>query len=197
MGVWVGPGWPEAGLGTKPPGSPYLELGRRPGARRGESERRSFGTMVPSPAVGRRVQRRGAGPAALPPARPQSQAEAGEGTAAAVEGYGQFPFGGSTGSRPPSPPRRGGGDSRGHKEERDPPRRHHPGLPPPTARASPLASLTHSSVPQLMAEPEATGAGRLAPRCPLARPDFPLPQARAGEALPRKVPPATTGFPSE
>lgn len=85
---------------------------------------------------------------------------------------------------PPSPPRRRGG-SPGHKEERDPPRRRHPGLPPPTARASPLSSLTHSSVPQLMAEPEATGAGRLAPRCPLARPDFPLPQARAGEALPR------------
>lgn len=24
MGVWAGPGWPEAGLRTKPPGSPYL-----------------------------------------------------------------------------------------------------------------------------------------------------------------------------
>lgn len=28
MGVWAGPGWPEAGLGTKPPGSPYLGRGR-------------------------------------------------------------------------------------------------------------------------------------------------------------------------
>ena len=29
MGVWAGPGWPEAGLRTKPPGSPYLGLRRR------------------------------------------------------------------------------------------------------------------------------------------------------------------------
>lgn len=29
MGVWAGPGWPEAGLRTKPPGSPYLGRGRR------------------------------------------------------------------------------------------------------------------------------------------------------------------------
>ena len=29
MGVWAGPGWPEAGLRTKPPGSPYLGLQRR------------------------------------------------------------------------------------------------------------------------------------------------------------------------
>lgn len=29
MGVWAGPGWPEAGLRTKPPSSPYLGLGRR------------------------------------------------------------------------------------------------------------------------------------------------------------------------
>lgn len=29
MGVWAGPDWPEAGLRTKPPGSPYLGPERR------------------------------------------------------------------------------------------------------------------------------------------------------------------------
>lgn len=46
MGVWAGPGWPEAGLRTKPPGSPYL--GRRRRAVPRGSPRRP-GPETPSP----------------------------------------------------------------------------------------------------------------------------------------------------
>lgn len=46
MGVWAGPEWPEAGLRTKPPGSPYLGRERRAAA--GGSPR-CPGPATPSP----------------------------------------------------------------------------------------------------------------------------------------------------
>lgn len=46
MGVWAGPDWPEAGLGTKPPGSPYLGRERRAAPR---SSSRGPGPATPSP----------------------------------------------------------------------------------------------------------------------------------------------------
>lgn len=96
MGLWAGPGWPEAGLGTKPPGSPYLGRGRwaaprgsprRPGpatpSPRGPSpglgatagplparEQRPFGTMDPLPRLrAKRYKGRGARPGNEPGVR--------------------------------------------------------------------------------------------------------------------------------
>lgn len=184
MGVWVGPGWPEAGLGTKPPRSPYLELGRRPGARRGDPSGAPSGQWLPPPPSG--AGYKGAARGRAPVRKVSRRRERGRRwPSRAAAG----PLGGNTGGRPDASPQPSGLPR--HKEARE--SAPSPGLPPPTARAALPSTLTHSSVPQLMAEPEATGAGRLLPRS--SRPDFPSSgsarQVSASKAA------ATTGSPSE
>lgn len=172
----------------------------------GRAERRSFGTMAPLPSLprpparppsGARVQRRGAGPGARPPK--SGAGGRGDGGGGRL-GLKPVPSAGAQAAAP-SPPGRGVRELSRHKEERDPaPRGAAPGFPPPppTARAGRPGtphSLTHSSVPQLMAEPEATW--RRQAGFPLLRsPRLFPPRARAAKSLPRKLPP-TTGFPSE
>lgn len=125
--------------------------------------------------------RSGAGrPAARPPLRPlagpQSQAEAGEGTAAAVEGCGQSPR-----REHRQPPRR----LPRHKEERDPraaPR--HPGAPAADGARRPALLLLLLLAPHSPTAPCPSSwrnVRRLAPAglLPLsARADFPPPRAR-------------------
>lgn len=65
MGLGAGPGWPEAGLGTKPPGSPYLGRGRW-AAPRGSPH--LPGPATPSP----QGPSPGLGAAAGPPLRPRT-----------------------------------------------------------------------------------------------------------------------------
>lgn len=105
MGVWAGPDWPEAGLRTKPPGSPYLGPERRavprcsprhpgpatpsprgPSPGRGAAgdplparEQRPVGTMGPLPRLeAGRYKGREARPGSEPGVR-KVQAEEGEG----------------------------------------------------------------------------------------------------------------------
>lgn len=257
MGVWAGPGWPEAGLRTKPPGSPYLGLRRRavprgslrrpgpetpspqgpsPGLWAAASplparEQRPFGTMGPLPRLWEgRYKGREARPGTEPGVRKVKAEEKRE----KPRGWRRTrqPAGSSPGRpiRCPQPHRRGRGGSadqqplkpclegRGVRTQRT-------AVPPPSASAgdrptrsgrrrllSPSLSgarvragrlsprLTHSSVPQLMVDPEATRAAWLPAVRPsvgsaVSLPDLPLAGSRLGCSASKGA--ATAGFPSE
>lgn len=185
MGVWVGPAWPEAGLGTKPPGSPYLEPGRRPGARRGDPSGAPSGQWLPPPPSGagyKGAARRRAGH----PSVRSGGGRRGDGCGR-LKGCGPEPSVGAQGSRLPRRLPAAEQALARHKEARaggqSAPSRADPGAP---AADGALAALTHSSVPQLMAEPEATRAARRGRLLPLS--------SRLDSASKAA---ATTGLPSE
>lgn len=252
MGVWAGPDWPEAGLRTKPPGSPYLGPQRRAAPRcplrhpgpatpspRGPSpgrraavdplparEQRPFGTMGPLPRLeAGRYKGREARPGTEPGVR-KVPAEEGEGKGGDGGGRGSprplpRPAEALPGAPPPRQRRerrpaafqprddrvctqRGAGpptSARAGDRPTRPARRRSaaPVQPAPLAgrvRAGrPSPRLTHSSVPQLMVELDATRAVWL-PRCPsvgsaVSLSDLALAdrRARGCAALPPKVPP--------
>lgn len=139
MGVWAGPAWPEAGLGTKPPGSPYLGRRRRavprgsprrpgpetpspqgpsPGLWAAASplpalEQRPFGTMGPLPRLWEgRHKGREARPGTEPGVRKVKAAESGETERMAADAAtgGQLPRPSS--SLPSAPPPRQGRERR-------------------------------------------------------------------------------------
>ena len=182
MGVWVGPGWPQAGLGTKPPGSPYLELGRRPGARRGDPSGAPSGQWLPPPPSGARYK--GAAPGRAPVRKVRQRLERGRQrpSRAAARAPRREPQ-----AAAPSPPRPQPSGLSRHKEAPESAARQARGS---RRRREPLCS-PHS--PTARCPSSWRNLRRLAPagcsRCPLSS------RLSPPQRLPRKLPPPPPGSP--
>lgn len=181
---------PRPGSEQSRPGSPYLKLGRRPGARRGESRAPLLRDNGPPPSPAR------------PPAvgRPGTKARSGAGRPSAQVGRRRErgrrrrpsraeagPLGGSTGSRPVASRPGGAGALAAQRGAGPRAARRRPRVPAAAAdgarRAPRLPSLTH---PQLGAPAHGGTGGDLAPAgwvpaAPLA-PTFP--SAGSGRQVP-------------
>ena len=180
--MWVGPGWPQAGLGTKPPGSPYLELGRRPGARRGDPSGAPSGQWLPPPPSGARYK--GAAPGRAPVRKVRQRLERGRQrpSRAAARAPRREPQ-----AAAPSPPRPQPSGLSRHKEAPESAARQARGS---RRRREPLCS-PHS--PTARCPSSWRNLRRLAPagcsRCPLSS------RLSPPQRLPRKLPPPPPGSP--